>query len=87
VKAFQTVPPRPEAVDVPTSVLEQRMARERVDASVRRLRELLAHPETARQPAEDGLRAEYRHLLHDCDPDSTVPPIRADLTKQPGRAS
>lgn len=29
----------------------------------------------------EGMQAEYRHLLHDEDPDSTVPAIRISLTK------
>jgi hypothetical protein len=87
-----TTTPRPiSALDVPlsklTADLRRLLAKQRVDAAAERLRELIAHPESGRQPAEEGLRAEYRHLLHDCDPDSTVPAIRADLTKQPGRAS
>lgn len=31
--------------------------------------------------ADPGEQAEYRHLLHDADPDSTVPPF-VDLTKR-----
>lgn len=34
-----------------------------------------------RQPAPVGERLEYRHWLHDEDPDSTVPAFRVDLTK------
>ncbi|WP_405944690.1 hypothetical protein [Streptomyces sp. NBC_00932] len=34
-----------------------------------------------------GLLAEYRHLLHDEDPDSTVPAIRISLTKPSRRTA
>lgn len=34
----------------------------------------------------EGLAAEYRHLLHDPDADSTVPALVVSLTK-PGRAT
>ena len=53
------------------------VARQRVDLSVERRQWLLAHP----QPADSGHQAEYRHLLHDADPDSTVPPSVVDLIK------
>jgi hypothetical protein len=34
-----------------------------------------------------GLLAEYRHLLHDEDPDSTAPAIRISLTKPSRRTA
>ena len=40
-----------------------------LDASAARMRRL-----------HEGALAEQRHLLHDADPDSTVPVIRVDLT-------
>lgn len=43
---------------------------------------------TARQRRlREGLLAEYRHLLHDEDPDSTVPAIRISLTKPSRRTA
>lgn len=61
-------------LDVDLHLLQQRVARQRVEASAERLRWLLAHPEAAasgRAPA--GLQAEYRHLLYDADPDAATP--------------
>ncbi|MCK2144846.1 hypothetical protein MWG58_28815 [Streptomyces sp. WAC00276] len=43
-----------------------------LDASAARMRRL-----------HEGALAEQRHLLHDADPDSTVPVIRVDLAKRP----
>ncbi|MFE9317890.1 hypothetical protein ACFYNV_22725 [Streptomyces albidoflavus] len=40
-----------------------------LDASAARMRRL-----------HEGALAEQRHLLHDADPDSTVPALRVDLT-------
>lgn len=63
-------------------------ARRKVEARAEDLRYLVAHPDRFATPAPDGLLAEYRHLLHDADPDSTVPPLRVDLTKtQPREGS
>ncbi|ARX81604.1 hypothetical protein SMD44_01002 [Streptomyces alboflavus] len=62
-------------------------ARRKVEESAQKLRDVLGHPDRFAQPAPEGVLAEYRHLLHDADPDSTVPPLRVDLTKQPGRAT
>lgn len=54
-----------------------------VEESVRRLQWLLAHPEAAlaSNPADACERAEWRHWMHDADPDSTIPAFRVDLTK------
>jgi hypothetical protein len=75
-------PPRPAGEwDVPLATVEQ-------DAAKQKLRDLLS-PERFqwlaehRQPAPVGERLEYRHWLHDEDPDSTVPAFRVDLTKKP----
>ena len=83
-------PPRPSGEwDVPLTQLADEMralkdkaAREAAalklpDLSPERFQWLTAHP----QPAPVGERLEYRHLLHDEDPDSTVPAFRVDLTK------
>jgi hypothetical protein len=62
-------------LDVDLHELRRRIAQQRVDASVARLRWLLAHPEAVTQgkPAPAGELAEYRHLLYDADPDATAP--------------
>lgn len=52
-----------ERLDVPLDTVE---------ASVTRLRNLLA-PSTPARPAPAGELAEYRHLLYDADPDATTP--------------
>lgn len=80
-----------EHLDVPLADVEAEAtrleARRRVEESVVELRYLLAHPAEFATPAPDGLRAEYSHLLHDADPDSTIPAF-VDLNKgTPGRAS
>jgi hypothetical protein len=68
-----------EQLDVPLTQLQadlrQLVARQRVEASVERLRWMLAHPETATagRPATPGDSAEMRHLLYDADADATVP--------------
>ena len=61
------------ALDVPTPELERQIARRKVDESGAKLRYLLAHPGEFAKPADAGELAEYRHLLYDADPDSTVP--------------
>lgn len=73
-------------LDVP---LEQLEARVRVNAAVAKLRWLLAHPElaTVPNPASACERAEWRHWMHDADPDSQVPVSRVDLTKRAKEAS
>lgn len=73
-----TTPRRIDAVDVPLATVEA-ATKWKVDLSAARLQWLLGHP----QPAAAGELAEYRHLLHDVDPDSTIPA----LNDQPGRAS
>ncbi|MFE4671040.1 hypothetical protein [Streptomyces sp. NPDC056723] len=73
-----TTPRSIAAVDVPLAQVEA-ATKWKVDLSVARLQWLLGHP----QPAAEGELAEYRHLLHDVDPDSAVPA----LNDQPGRAS
>lgn len=61
-------------LDVDLQELRRRIAKERVDASVARLRWLLAHPDDApKKPAPAGELAEYRHLLYDADEDATTP--------------
>jgi hypothetical protein len=69
-----------EHLDVPQAQVESDMqtliARQKAAASGDRLRWLIAHP----QPADEGTRAEYRHLLYDADPDSTTPAF-VSLTK------
>lgn len=79
------------ALDVPAADVaaeaERLAAQRKVEESVAKLRYLLAHPGEFAKPADDAHRAEYSHLLHDADPDSTVPPF-VDLTKgTPWRAS
>lgn len=76
-------------LDVPLPTLRERMtalvAKQKRDAAVERLRLRLA--DQPHQPATAGEAAEYRHLLHDADPDSVTHPF-PDLTKgQPWRAS
>ncbi|MEU9436542.1 hypothetical protein [Streptomyces sp. NPDC048252] len=68
-------PARPiAALDVDLHLPQQRIARQRVEASVERLRWLLAHSDEApKQPAPAGELAEYRHLLYDADEDAAVP--------------
>lgn len=70
------------ALDVPLARLETEMqalvrrqrAQAAVDASVTRLRWLLAHQDEApKRPAPVGELAEYRHLLYDADADATTP--------------
>ncbi|MFE2297975.1 hypothetical protein ACFXAW_07240 [Streptomyces sp. NPDC059445] len=74
-KRFQSAPPPITAADVPLSTLRERMTalvdRQRRGAEVERLRLRLA--EQPHRPATPGELAEMRHLLHDEDPDSTVP--------------
>ncbi|MGW7087613.1 hypothetical protein ACWGH2_29510 [Streptomyces sp. NPDC054871] len=66
---------------------ERLAAQRKVEASVAKLRYLLAHPAEFAKPSDDAHAAEYSHLLHDADPDSTIPPF-VDLTKgTPWRAS
>lgn len=83
VKSFQLPAPHITRADRPAAELVADMqrdaAREQVKQSVKRLRWLLAHPAPGR-PATAGDLAEYRHLLHDADPDSTVHPF-VDLAK------
>lgn len=74
-----TTPRRIDAVDVPLAEVEA-ATKWKVDLSAARLQWLLGHP----QPAAAGELAEYRHLLHDVDPDSTIPALN-DQT--PGGAS
>lgn len=78
-------------LDVPAETVaaeaERLAAQRKVAESVAKLRYLLAHPGEFAKPADDAHRAEYGHLLHDADPDSTVRPF-PDLTKgTPWRAS
>jgi hypothetical protein len=77
-----TSPTNPIArLDVPLATVEQ-------DAAKRKLHDLLS-PERFqwlaehRVKADPNTRLEYRHWLHDEDPDSTVPAFRVDLTKKP----
>ncbi|UPZ27727.1 hypothetical protein MUK60_07745 [Streptomyces sp. LRE541] len=74
-KPFQSPPPHISRADVPLSTLRERMTalveRQRRDAAVERLRLLLAVQ--PHRPATPGEAAELRHLLHDADPDLTVP--------------
>lgn len=51
------------------------------NATPERFAELAAHPVRA----DAGHLDEYRHLLHDEDPDSTTPAIRVNLTKHQAR--
>ena len=62
-------------LDVPLPELKRDIARQRVEASVAKLRWLLAHPEAAAagKPATPGEAAEYRHLLYDADADDRTP--------------
>ncbi|WP_405883558.1 hypothetical protein OG747_36275 [Streptomyces sp. NBC_01384] len=71
------------ALDVPLPELERRIAKERFEARMDHLAELLAHPETAAKPGSRGELKEQRHWLHDADPDSTIPVFRVNLTKRP----
>jgi hypothetical protein len=75
-------------VDVDVTAEAERLAAQRkVEESVAKLRYLLAHPGEFAKPTDDAHVAEYRHLLHDADPDSKVPPFRVVLTKRPQEAS
>lgn len=79
-------------LDVPREQVEQQIAddlkRQQQKASADKLRDLLS-PERFRWLAAHRVKAdpkerlEYRHLLHDEDPDSTVPAFRVDLIKKP----
>jgi hypothetical protein len=73
--------------DVRQIVARQR-AQAAVEKSAAKLRRLLAHPDEAPHiPGTPGELAEYRHLKHDADPDSTTPAF-PDLSKgKPWRAS
>jgi hypothetical protein len=83
-----TTTPRPiRDLDVPLETVQALVARQKVQARTKRLREILAHPEIAEKPGTPGELAEYRHLLLDADPDSTTRQF-VDLTKgKPRRAS
>lgn len=77
-----------DRLDVPAAQVASDMAaliaRQRQQAAADRLRWLLAHA----VPAPAGELAEYRHLLHDVDADSTTPALVVSLVKnRPGRAS
>ena len=63
------------ALDVDLHLLQQRVAREKFQARMAPLADLLAHPEyaAAGQPAPRGERAEWNHLLYDADEDAAVP--------------
>lgn len=91
MKAFQTPAPHITRADRPAAELAADMqalvARQKVQARTERLREILAHPEIAEKTASRGDLFEYRHLLHDADPDSTIPVFRVNLTKRPQEAS
>ena len=69
-------------LDVPLPEVKRNIARQRVEASVAKLRWLLAHPEAAAdgKPATPGEAAEYRHLLYDADADDRTRPF-VDLRK------
>jgi hypothetical protein len=80
------IPPRStDDWDVPgvrvASDMALLVARQHVQEHADRLAVILAHPETAIVPARRGHLAEYAHLMHDADPDSTVPAFRVALTK------
>lgn len=86
-----TTPRDIAALDVPLTQLQSDLrhllAKQRADAAAERLGRLLAEQPTS-VPASAGELAEYRHWLHDADPDSTVPVFRVNLTKhQPEEGS
>lgn len=60
------------ALDVPTAVLEQQIARERLARRLDRVTWLKAHPEWHTGRATDGEAAELRHLLITADADDTT---------------
>lgn len=77
-----------DRLDVPaatvTSDMADLIARQRVQLAADRLRWLLSPANRA----PEGDAAEQRHLLHDVDPDSTVPALVVNLVKNhAGRAS
>lgn len=83
-----TTPPRPiEDLDVPAAAIERQIARDKFQARMDHLAELLAHPETADKHGTSGEIKEQRHWLHDADPDSTSPAFRVNLTKRPQEKS
>ncbi|MER5902947.1 hypothetical protein ABT150_23050 [Streptomyces mirabilis] len=91
LKPFQIPAPHITRADRPASELaaaiQATVARQKVQARDERLREILAHPETAEKPGTAGELAEQRHWLLDADPDSTIRQF-VNLTKgKPGRAS
>lgn len=74
------IPPRTQADwDVPAvrvaTDMELLVARQHIQEREARLAVILAHPETAIVRAPLGELDEYAHLMHDADPDSTVPLI------------
>lgn len=69
------------ALDVPLPELERRIAKERFEARMDHLAEILAHPETAAKAGTRGELKEQRHWLHDADPDSMAPAFRVNLIK------
>ncbi|GHB56053.1 hypothetical protein GCM10010331_49930 [Streptomyces xanthochromogenes] len=72
------IPPRSKQDwDVPLADVEQQLVRPKVDLSVDRLRWLLAHP----VKADTAHQLDYRHLLVDVCPDSTVPEIVVSLIR------
>jgi hypothetical protein len=62
-------------LNVDLNELVKQVARQKFEARMSRLDDLLAHPEyaTAGTPAPVGERAEWGHLLYDADEDATVP--------------
>jgi hypothetical protein len=80
-KRFQTVAPRPADVDVSLSRLaadiRATVARQKFEQRMAPLKASLAHPESPMpsRPISPGERAEFSHLLHDQDADSTEPPL------------
>jgi hypothetical protein len=79
-------------MSAPIRPIEDLVARQRaqaaVDESVEKLRWLLAHPDEApHTPGTPGELAEYRHLKHDADPDSTTPAFPDLIKGKPWRAS
>ena len=62
-------------LDVPLSELRRQIARQKFEARMAPLADLLAHPAYAAsgKPAPAGERAEWHHLLCDADEDATCP--------------